>query len=314
MMCNTPVYEIGSLRGMADTGNRFYIKREDLIPFSFGGNKARKAALFFKDIDDKQSDYVVTYGSGSSNHCRVVANMAAAKHIPCLIIMPLETEQDTMNMLITGLLGAQVMACRLKDVPITIDNEMQRLSAEGFRPYFIPGGGHGNLGTEAYVQCYQEIKDYEASEGVFFDYIFLASGTGTTQAGLVCGKLMNSDNREIVGISIARPNPRGRQVVVDSVKEYLGCKGIAETEADCAVTFIDDYILSGYGAYDEDVTACVNSVMHEHGVPLDCTYTGKAFNGMQKYLIAHGIAGKKVLFIHTGGAPLFFDYLKGKCR
>ena len=25
-----------------------YIKREDLIPYSFGGNKARKGLLFFK--------------------------------------------------------------------------------------------------------------------------------------------------------------------------------------------------------------------------------------------------------------------------
>lgn len=32
-------------------GNRLYIKREDLIPYSFGGNKARKAAKFFSEID-----------------------------------------------------------------------------------------------------------------------------------------------------------------------------------------------------------------------------------------------------------------------
>ena len=31
--------------------NNLYIKREDLIPFSFGGNKARKAKLFFDEID-----------------------------------------------------------------------------------------------------------------------------------------------------------------------------------------------------------------------------------------------------------------------
>lgn len=30
-----------------------YIKREDLISFSFGGNKARKGLLFFEDILEK---------------------------------------------------------------------------------------------------------------------------------------------------------------------------------------------------------------------------------------------------------------------
>ena len=28
-----------------------------------------------------------------------------------------------------------------------------------------------------------------------FDYIFFASGTGTTQAGLVCGQIMHGDER-----------------------------------------------------------------------------------------------------------------------
>ena len=31
--------------------NNIYIKRDDLFPFSFGGNKARKAVNFFKEID-----------------------------------------------------------------------------------------------------------------------------------------------------------------------------------------------------------------------------------------------------------------------
>ena len=30
-----------------DTRNRFWIKRDDLLPFSFGGNKVRIAASFF---------------------------------------------------------------------------------------------------------------------------------------------------------------------------------------------------------------------------------------------------------------------------
>ena len=65
-----------------------YVKREDMIPYSFGGNKARKALLFYKEIDNGGYDYVVTYGSSHSNHCRVVANMAAERNLPCLIIGP----------------------------------------------------------------------------------------------------------------------------------------------------------------------------------------------------------------------------------
>ncbi|MCG4585424.1 GNAT family N-acetyltransferase, partial [Anaerosalibacter bizertensis] len=77
--------------------NNFYIKRDDLIPISFGGNKARKAILFFKDIERTNSDCVVTYGSSSSNHCRIIANIAASKGLPCYIISPTETNKITAN-------------------------------------------------------------------------------------------------------------------------------------------------------------------------------------------------------------------------
>ena len=71
-------------------GNRIFIMRDDLLPYSFGGNKARKARLFFEEIDAGGYDAVVTYGSGGSNHCRVIANMAAARGLGCRIIeMPL---------------------------------------------------------------------------------------------------------------------------------------------------------------------------------------------------------------------------------
>ena len=69
-----------------------YIKREDLIPYSFGGNKARKGLLFFKEIDKGGYDCVVTYGSSHSNHCRIIANMAAARKMKCYLISPREIQ------------------------------------------------------------------------------------------------------------------------------------------------------------------------------------------------------------------------------
>ena len=51
----------------------------------------------------------------------------------------------------------------------------------------------------------------------------------------------------------------------------------------------------------------VKEVFLNYGIPLDSTYTGKAFDGMRKYITVNGIKDKRVLFIHTGGTPLFFD-------
>ena len=300
----TPIQFLG-----VEQGNKLYVKREDLMPYSFGGNKARKGFLFFEEFDKGGYDCVVTYGSSHSNHCRIVSNMAAARNMKCYIIGPVEVSDSTFNSRFMDLFGAEITTVPVEQVHVTIENKLQELRDEGHNPYFIPGGGHGNIGTKAYVQCYNEIKEYEQKQGIRFDYIFFASGTGTTHAGLVCGQLLNKDDRKIIGISIARKKPRGRDVVIDSIREYLGGGGVTEEEIQKKTLFVDDYVGAGYGKGCESVTTIIKVIMLKYGIPLDSTYTGKAFYGMKQYLINNQIKNKKILFIHTGGTPLFFDDL-----
>lgn len=301
----TIIQDLGEYRN-----NHLWIKREDLIPFSFGGNKARKAKLFFYEIDAGNYDCIVTYGSRNSNHCRVVANECCRRGFDCFIISPEEASEPTFNRQMMKLFGAKIITVPLVNVHYTIESKMYELNKSGKHPYFIEGGGHGNIGTEAYVQCYQEIKEFEEQHGTYFEYIFLASGTGTTQAGLVCGQLLNSDTRKIVGISIARKNPRGRNVVLDSIRSYMANK-VRKEAIQTATVFIDDYT-SGYGKYDNRVEEKIDYVLKMYGIPLDMTYTGKAFMGMTEYILKEQIKKKNLLFIHTGGTPLFFDAWRGK--
>lgn len=303
---DTPIYELGR-----EYNNRLYIKREDFYPFSFGGNKARKGMLFWKDIKQKKADYIVTYGSSSSNHCRVIANVAASEQIPCCIISPLEIAYQTYNKKIMEDLGVEIIFCEVSEVHDTIEEVVGKLRGKGYNPYFIQGGGHGNIGTQAYVDCYEEICRYEKKNHIHFDYIFLASGTGTTQAGLVCGKIVSGDQREIVGISIARKYPYGKNVIKDSICKYLG-KEIDEEVLEENLIFDDSCVVGGYGESNEEIAKVISNVMKEYGVPLDTTYTGKAFWGMKEYLLKHEIKNKNILFIHTGGTPLYFDDLVKK--
>lgn len=292
--------------------NNIYIKRDDLIPISFGGNKARKAINFFQEIDEGTYDCVVTYGISSSNHCRIVSSMAAMRKISCYIIGPKEASKPTFNSKMMNWLGAEITIVPVETVHNTIENKLEQLREQGRNPYFIAGGGHGYLGTQAYVDCYEEIRVFEKQNRIHFDYIFSASGTGTTQAGLVCGQLIHGDNRRVVGISIARKNPRGRQVVFNSVKEYLIEKNYTydDEKIEKTIVFDDKYIGRGYGQNNIEIEQTIKDVLINHGIPLDSTYTGKAYAGMRAYLNKQGIRGKNILFIHTGGTPLFFDDLE----
>lgn len=295
-MWNTPIQQIEK---------NLYVKRDDLIPYSFGGNKARKGFLFFKDIDKGDYDCVVTYGSSHSNHCRIIANMAVERDMKCYIIGPQEVSDDTYNSRFMKMFGAKLITVPVEEVHDTINKTLERLREEGRTPYFIPGGGHGNIGTQAYVDCYEEIKEYEKENNVFFDYIFFASGTGTTHAGLVCGQIKNGDSRKIIGISITRKNPRGREIVLDSIREYMS--EVNENEIQDKTVFLDQYTGDGYGKESSELSNIIKESMVKYGIPLDSTYTAKAFLGMKKYLHSQNIMSKNVLFIHTGGTPLFFD-------
>lgn len=303
-----PATPVACLLNNPDTQNKVYIKRDDMIPVSFGGNKARKAQYFFCEINAGKYDCIVTYGSSSSNHCRIISNLAAGRGIPCYIIGPQESFESTFNSQMMKLFGAKCTIVPVKDVHDTIEKILEQLRSEGKKPYFIPGGGHGNLGTQAYVDCYDEIRQWEKKNNIFFDYIFHTSGTGTTQAGLICGKLIHKDKRQIIGISNARKNPYGSQVVLDSVNDYLKSINRKSVTMD-EVCFIDDYVLDGYGCYNQEILQTIREMLIKEGIPLDPTYTGKAFWGMKEYIKQSDIQNKNILFIHTGGTPLFFDHL-----
>lgn len=310
----TPVYRCNGQY----TENEIYIKRDDLLPFSFGGNKVRKAQKFYGEIMEQKPDVLVTYGSSSSNHCRIIANLAKALGISCEIISPKENKHETPNSKIVANLGAKVRYCAVNQVKETIDKTMEELAVNG-NPYFIMGGGHGNPGTEGYKDAYEEIVEYEKEHQIQFDYIFHASGTGATQAGLIAGQLLSGrEEQKIVGISIARLAEPGGNVVLESVADYfedMMCKDkITEDEkekyvqkAKASLCFTDRYRLDGYGSYNEEVLKTIRAVEEQDGIAMDTTYVGKAFWGMTQYLKEEKIQGKKILFIHTGGTPLYFE-------
>ena len=264
---------------------------------------------FLDEIKRTKSDCIITYGSNSSNHCRIIANLASSLKIKCIIISPAEDDESTFNLQMLGCFGADVIRCAISNVSKTIEDTVVAMKCQGYTPYFIMGGGHGNLGTQAYVDCFSEIMSYESDHNIQFDYIFHASGTGTTQAGLVCGKLLNNRNAKIIGVSIARRNPKGKQIVIDSVNEYMTSVGFTDDYSG-QVELIDDYVLDGYGKYNTEIDQTIQNVLTDYGIPLNRTYTGKAFWGMEKYLEKESIENKNILFVHTGGTPLFFDCLR----
>lgn len=289
--------------------NDIYIKRDDLTDLSLGGNKVRKLEYFLADALEKKADCIVTYGSVQSNHCRLTAAAASRNGLKTVLLLSKSNDLNfNGNYFLYDLFDAEVVWVDTHKVPETIEETLTQLKNKGYNPYFIQGGGHGNLGTHAYKLAFDEILNQEKENKVDFDYIFHASGTGTTQAGLIAGNIINQSMKKIVGISIARNKDRGTQVILDSLKDYLGELGISANALQDQITFNDSYIGNGYANIYKEVLNTIRTVAKHSGILLDPVYTGKAFHGMLDYIKVAGLKNNKVLFIHTGGSPLLFNY------
>ncbi|MGN0399497.1 MAG: 1-aminocyclopropane-1-carboxylate deaminase/D-cysteine desulfhydrase [Blautia sp.] len=319
---NSPLYPIKSTQ---QNGNRIYVKREDLLPFSLGGNKVRIACEFFRDMETKGCDTMVVYGNTRSNLCRVIANQCCIQNIPCYMISSREEHEkeakETGNSKIMELLGAKIIPCSKSEIASTVEETLKAIERAGRKPYYIYGNkwGTGNeaTATAAYAKAYGEIQAFEEKNGFSFDYIFHASGTGATQSGLICGHILAGDHTKIIGISVSsREYERGVSVIRTGAESYL--KGIHDSrifEPDREIFLECRYNKGGYGLYDQEVLDCIRQQFRENSLPLDPVYTGKAFLGMEKYLEEHKITDKNILFLHTGGTPLFYDCLNaGKLK
>lgn len=301
MQFKTPIVQI------PDERNSVYIKRDDLLPFSFGGNKVRIALEFIDDMKNQGKNCIVGYGNARSNLSRALANLCYQFNIPCHIVSPADedgTRIDTYNSKMVLACNAKFHYCKKTDVRDTVESVLKELKAEGLNPYYIYGDstGKGNEHTplRAYVKVYEEIKGQ-------YDYVFLATGTGMTQGGLLAGKAIHKGSETIIGVSVSRTSAQEVGVLQNALDSF-SCK--IKSIGDCDIQVLDEYLCGGYGSYNREIEKTIYHQLTCNGIPLDPTYTGKAFWGMQDYLKKHNITGKRILFIHTGGTPLFFDYLK----
>ena len=301
--------------------NRIWIKRDDLLPFSFGGNKVRIAGSFLEDCISRGNDAMILYGDRRSNLCRVLSSMCAASGIEAIMIETSEHAQASnvpFNERMIRRLGTRILPCEKTKIRDAVEHAMETFRKEGKRPYYIYGNayGEGNEGTaaDAYFRASGEILSWEEKSGNSLDYIFTACGTGSTQAGLTAGMLERGSRARVVGISISSRTPeRAGSCLIRAVRAWYEKAGKEPPEDLEEHIFLETgYNRGGYGVKDGRVMELISRVFRETSIPLDPTYTGKALLGMLDCLTDRGISGKNILFLHTGGTPLFFDMLAGE--
>ena len=84
--CFTPVEKLTLLSALLD-GPEIYIKRDDLLGLSRGGNKTRKLEFVVADALAKGCDTLITCGAVQSNHCRLTLSAAVKEGLKCRLVL-----------------------------------------------------------------------------------------------------------------------------------------------------------------------------------------------------------------------------------
>ena len=282
-------------------GANVYLKRDDLTGLGLGGNKVRKLEFLLADAKAQGAEVVFTTGGAQSNHAMLTA--AAANRLgmkPILILKKRGVTARRGNQLLEHLMGTDV---RFLDTDSYDDiyAEMDRVGKALGVPYYkIPCGGSNALGSLGYVACAEEI----AGQGMRFDHLVCAEGSGGTMAGLSLGAKLFLPGTKVHGMMV--DSDPFEEITLRLMKEAA-----ALLEADLEITTADfalrDLCGPGYAIPSEEGNEAVRLLAETEGLFLDPVYTGKAFAGLIQLLTDGTVQqGENVLFLHSGGAGGLF--------
>ncbi len=297
-------------------GPELYVKRDDLLGLTGGGNKTRKLEFLVADALEGGADTLLTVGAVQSNHCRLTLAAAVKEGLKCRLVLeervPNSYDPDASgNNFLFGLLGVEkiTVVAGGSDLNAALQTEADDLAAAGRKGYVIPGGGSNVLGALGYVACAEEIVGQSFELGLAFDHLVCSSGSGGTHAGLVAGMVGVNANIPVTGISVrAKKDPQEAKLyaLAQEVAKNLNIRGGVPREA---FTVFDDYVGPGYSLPTEAMVEAVKLFAQLEGILLDPVYTGKTAAGLIDLVQrGHFGRGERVLFLHTGGAPALYAY------
>lgn len=303
----TPVEELSRLRRTLGGGPRLLVKRDDALPFAFGGNKVRKMRLVGADALASGADTLITAGGVQSNHARVTAATAATLGMRCvLVVNGTEPAKRTANALLDQLLGAEVRHVATRDERNAVmDQIAEDLRRAGRRPYVIPVGASTPLGAVAFVHAIDEL----IGQDILPQTIIHATSSGGTQSGLVAGCVARGLATRVIGVSADESSSgltgtiRG---ILNGLAPFLeiGVDRIPES----AIVVDDRFVGGGYGLATPQSSEALELAARTEALFLDHTYTAKAMAGLIDRVRRHEFGGDEtVLFWHTGGQVGLFQ-------
>jgi 1-aminocyclopropane-1-carboxylate deaminase/D-cysteine desulfhydrase-like pyridoxal-dependent ACC family enzyme len=311
----TPLQPLERLSAALGGRAELWIKREDLGPLAFSGNKLRNLEFLLAAAIADGADTIVTSGRRWSNHCRLTAAAGARLGLRVEIVVSGPPVVSSANLALIEALGAtvhQAVTDARSEREALVASVAGSASAAGCAVHVIPVGGSDATGAWGQVVGALEALEQAAARGFVPDAIVLPSATGGTQAGLVVGAAIAAARADveptrIIGIAVAHPESELRPHVEELVAELATLAGIA---APLDRIEIDGGSLGeGYGIPSPASNEAASLLARTEGMLVDPVYTAKGLAGLISAVRSGQLDGRRAIFWHGGGLPALFETL-----
>lgn len=286
-----------------------WIKREDLLPLAFGGNKLRNLEFLVGAALAEGADTLITSGRHWSNHCRLTAAAGAKAGLAVhLVFSGPRVDPPGANERLDELLGAEIHVSPTDaraDRQALVERVAADLRAAGRRPSIIPVGGSGGVGAAGQVLA--GIEAAAQLRGAALEpplSVVLPSATGGTHAGLLAGFAIAGFAAALVGVAVATPADELRPTIERLLVELVPLTGV-DVPPD-PIELSDAERGAGYGRPTAEALAATQLLARTEGILVDPIYTAKALAGLIARCRSGELSGT-VLFWHAGGAPGLFE-------
>jgi 1-aminocyclopropane-1-carboxylate deaminase/D-cysteine desulfhydrase-like pyridoxal-dependent ACC family enzyme len=294
-------------------GAEVWIKREDLLPLAFGGNKLRNLEFLVGAAVAEGADTLVTSGRRWSNHCRLTAAAGAKAGLDVHLVLtgpPSRAGAEGPSQVLDELLGATVHVTAGEDRSereALVGQVAADLRARGRRPFVIDVGGTGATGAAGQVLAGLELAEQLLNGGLDEVTVVLPTATGGTQAGVLAGLILAAPpTRSVVGVAVASPATEIASTVQRLVSEIAPLIGVGVPPS--AIVVDGDHLGEGYGRPTEAATEATRLLARTEGIFVDPIYTAKALAGLVARVRDGRLRGP-VVFWHAGGTPGLFERL-----
>jgi D-cysteine desulfhydrase family pyridoxal phosphate-dependent enzyme len=317
----TPLHKLERLSD--ELGVNLYLKRDDLSGKSqFGGNKIRKLEYLIGDAKAKGCDVAFTFGATQSNHAMQTVTVCRSCGIePILYLLSIVKPDDRgprANLLLDHLLGAEIHVIPIEAGETEAQavergyklafQHVEDLTNKGKKPYVIPSGGADPVGTLGFLGGFAELTEQFQSIGEGpVDYIFHATGTGGTLAGLAAGRLLLNSNAKIISIAVSHPDPNCEAAISVLANQSLELLAVPDRLNPSDLTIDWNYYEPGYEIPNDAGNNAILRLARTEGILADTVYSGKGFAGLLDYIKTGKVPqGSNVVFWHTGGVTALF--------